>query len=150
MELNLRYRPGEDTVANFAADMVDGAREISGVELDYSEASLEAVDSIIQSFCDQGLDVDQMKETLFGFGCYVGEVFVRSAGGRWKELQPGDKSLSTLGWPLVVELPNGSLCNPIGKVFKRLEFGEGENLPYFYRVFVKPGIGRSGVPGSDA
>lgn len=132
MRLKLKYKPGPATAPQFAEDIVAAAEEISGVQLDFSEESLEDVDGILQSMLDDGVGVGEIKETLFGFGCYVGEVFVRNAGGAWKELVQND-----LGWPLVIALPDGSLCNPIDKVFKRLELGEGESLPYFYRVFAK-------------
>ena len=135
MLLDLKYDPSPETAVLFARDIVDLARYVSDVALDYSERSLEAVDSILQSFTDGGVRVHDVKGTLFGFGCYVGEVFVQTAGGAWKALAADDKSLEFLGWPLVVQLPSGTVCNPIGKVFKRLELGESENLPYFYKVF---------------
>jgi hypothetical protein len=71
---------------------------------------------------------------LFGFGCYVGEVFVRNAGGKWRN--SAETPLAELaGLPLLIELGTESFCNPIGKVFKRLENGEVDSLPYFYQVF---------------
>jgi hypothetical protein len=138
MLLNLKYTVCPETAPRFAADIVELAQQVSGVHLDYSVASLERVEAILHSFATGGVEIEQIKATLFGFGCYVGEVFVRHAGATWKELPPDDKSLPLLGWPLVVALPDGSISNPIGKVFKRMEYGEGENLPYFYRVFAKP------------
>jgi len=36
----------------------------------------------------------------------------------------------------VVKIPSGTLANPIGKAFKRVDLGETENLPYFYHVMV--------------
>jgi hypothetical protein len=34
-------------------------------------------------------------------------------------------------------MDSGDLVNPIGKAFKRVEYGLGENIPYFYDVFAK-------------
>ncbi|HVJ83533.1 MAG TPA: hypothetical protein VNC50_20880, partial [Planctomycetia bacterium] len=102
-----------------------------------SVASLRAVDDIIEDLRQEGCTSDQMAETLFGFGCYVGEVFVRNAGGRWRNA--AETSMADLaGFPLVVELGKESFCNPIGKVFKRMDNGEGDDLPYFYCVFTAP------------
>ena len=42
------------------------------------------------------------------------------------------------GFPLVIELGKGNYCNPIGKVFKRLENGEEDSLSYFYHLFTAP------------
>jgi hypothetical protein len=137
MELNLKYRPSIDTIPLFASDIVKSARKVSHVTLDYTASSLHDVDAIVQSFVDDGLPVEAIGETLFGFGCYVGEVFVRTASGVWKHIADDDRLLELMGWAFVVALPGDSVCNPIGKVFKRLELGESENLPYFYSVFAR-------------
>jgi hypothetical protein len=76
-----------------------------------------------------------MAETLFGFGCYVGEVFVRAAGGYWV-----DSATTGINWrfPLVVKLGEDAgdpVVNPIEKVFKRLDNGIEDNLPYFFAAF---------------
>jgi hypothetical protein len=38
---------------------------------------------------------------------------------------------------MVFELYDGSSCNPLGKVWKRLTNGEEDSLAYFYKVFAK-------------
>jgi hypothetical protein len=81
--------------------------------------------------------LENIGATLFAFGCYVGEVIVRNFGGKWrKEEETPMRGLG--GCFIVLELPNGKICNPVGKVFKRLELGEGESVRYFYQVFTKP------------
>jgi hypothetical protein len=137
MQLRLKYPPTVENAPRFAADMVGSAAEISGVDLDYSVASLKAVDDIIEGFRQDGCAADQIAATLFGFGCYVGEVFVRHAGGEWRNA--AETSMAKLaGFPLVIAFGKETLCSPIGKVFKRLENGEEDNLPYFYQVFTTP------------
>jgi hypothetical protein len=137
MRLQLNYRPIPENAVKFADEMVAAAAEISGVKLDYSVASLEEVDRIIEGLRQDGCTSDQVGETLFGFGCYLGEVLVRQAGGQWRNA--ADTSMADFaGFPLVVQLGDDSFCNPIGKTFKRLENGEEDNLPYFYRVFTNP------------
>jgi hypothetical protein len=134
MRLQLNYPPTPENAPKFAAEIVAAAADISGVKLDYSVASLSSVDEIIEGLRQNGCTPDQVGETLFGFGCYVGEVFVRRAGGRWRNA--GETSMANFaGFPLVVELGEESFCNPIGKAFKRLENGEEDSLPYFYQVF---------------
>jgi hypothetical protein len=86
----------------------------------------------------QGCTSEQIAETLFGFGCYVGEVFVRQAGGSWQAVASTPMA-NLAGFPLVVHLRNDSYCNPIGKAFKRLENGAEDSLPYFYAVFTNAG-----------
>jgi hypothetical protein len=144
MNLRLKYPPIPQNAARFAADIVEMAEEASGVVLDYSPRSLEDVDAIVQSFADDGCSADDVKETLFGFGCYVGEVFVRNTGATWRP--PDESEQDIFGWPMVIELGPESVCNPIGKVFKRLENGDADSLRYFYTVFAenppppKPGL----------
>lgn len=136
MNLRLKYNPTPDNAPKFARDIAASAAEISGVELDYSIESLKAVDEIIEGMRQDGCTTDQIAETLFGFGCYVGEVFVRQAGGQWRNTAKTSMA-QFAGVPLVVELGKETWCNPIGKVFKRLENGEGDSLPYFYQVFAE-------------
>lgn len=134
MELRLNYPPTAENAAKFAEDMVGPAAEISGVDLDYSVASLEAVDNIIESMRQDGCTSDQVSGALWGFGCYVGEVFVRQAGGKWRNTaETGMADIA--GFPMVVQLGEEKFCNPIGKAFKRLENGDEDYLPYFYKVF---------------
>jgi hypothetical protein len=134
MRLRLKYEPTPKNAPKFASDIIAAAAKISGVQLDYSVASLKAVDDIIEGMRKDGCTSQQVAETLFGFGCYVGEVFVRHAGSQWQNA--AETSMAGFaGFPLVIQLGKDSFCNPIGKVFKRLDNGEEDNLPYFYRVF---------------
>jgi hypothetical protein len=85
----------------------------------------------------QGVTVDQLAETLFAFGCYVGEVFVRHAAARW--IETPEQWLSAIGMRICIELPDQKrLCSPISKAFKRLENGDEDSLAYFYAVFSQP------------
>ena len=109
---------------------VDAARNVDGVDLDFSPNSLSEVDRIIGSFHAEGLSSDQVGETVFSFGCYVGEVFVHHHAGRW--IIP-KRSLLGFGGSdmMLVEMPNGVVCNPIGKAFKLLEQGASESVRIF-------------------
>lgn len=122
---------------DIAAEIVESAQEISRVTLDYSVESLQLVDDIIDEFHREKLDFDDMAETLYAFGCYVGEVFVRNAGATWRA-STQDELENVFGVPLILEMKaSNSLVNPIGKVIKRMENGDEDNLPYFYRAFTK-------------
>ena len=76
-------------------------------------------------------------------GCYIGEVFVRHARGRWTE-----GTRSQLGrilkrgnhW-MIVTLPGkvgDREVNPIGRAFKRVENGEPDSIVYFLHVLARP------------
>jgi len=147
MKLHLKYEPVPPNAARFASDIAEIAKRIDGVELDYSPDSLRAVDDLIERFHAERLTPDQVGETLFGFGCYVGEVFVRTVGGRWR-LAEDTPMRGFAGVQLVIEIPGVRYVNPIGKVFKRLENGREDALPYFYTVFAAPPASTTGTDGS--
>lgn len=137
MQLRLKFAPVPENAARFAGDIAASAAQVSGVQLDYTPDSLTLVDTIFDDFRADGLTGEQLAETLFGFGCYVGEVLTRHAGGRWRATA-GDEQ-AVVGWPILVELGEHRWCNPIGKAFKRLENGPEDSLRYFYTVFASGG-----------
>ena len=98
------------------------------------------MDDIIESFRADRQSIQDVKETLFGFGCYVGEVLVRAAGGAWRENDEEHRKF--MNAPFLVQLPSGTICNPIGKAFKRFNSGEEDDLPYFFTVFARHGNAR--------
>jgi hypothetical protein len=136
VQLKLQFAPTPENGPRHAAIAVNAARKVSRVELDYSVQSLKELDRVLDGFHRDRADVEAIAETLFTFGCYVGEVFVRNAQGRWVDVEETPmKNMEQ--FPIVIELPGGSLCNPIGRVFKRVENGLEDSLPYFYEVFGK-------------
>ena len=123
MDLRLKYAPIPENAPLFAADIAQSAFEVHRIDLDYRPGSLTDVDGIIEGFRIEGLTPNQIGETLFGFGCYVGEVFVRHAGGAWRATEETSMR-DVAGGPFVIELPHGGpirFANPLDKVFKRLE-----------------------------
>jgi hypothetical protein len=134
MELRLKYPPTPEAAPKHAALCVSAVKNVDGVELDYSVGSLTMLDGIIEKLRRDGVSSGDVAETLFTFGCYVGEVFVRNASGRWCSPE-GTPMEGVTGFPLLIHLGTGGYCNPIGKVFKRLDQGSEHNLPYFFQVF---------------
>lgn len=134
--LNLQYPPTPEAAPKHAELCVAAVKNVDNVELDYSIESLRELDQIIEQLRADGTTSEQIGETLYAFGCYVGEVLVRNASGRWVESShmplagPG-------GFPLV-QYGEKSVWNPIGKVFKRLEEGPEHDLPYFFQVITTP------------
>lgn len=135
MILHLHYTPTPENAPRFAEEAVEAVKKLQNVDLDYTPSSLHHIDEVLDIFNLGELSSIEMADTLFIFGCYVGEVFVRNAGARWRVTDETImKDLEDL--PLVLELSDGhNINNPIGKVFKRCDNGMVDNLPYFYTVF---------------
>ena len=138
MNLRLQFPPTPENAAAHAQLAVDAARNVDRVELNYSPQSLPEVDRIICKFHAEKMRADQIGETVFSFGCYVGEVLVRNLGGTWKNPEQSFWSRFGLGNSnmMVVEMPNGIVWNPIGKAFKLLENGKEDSVSYLYDVAV--------------
>ncbi|MFI6013521.1 hypothetical protein ACIBAG_32765 [Streptomyces sp. NPDC051243] len=99
--------------------------------LDYSVASLRVVDFLIDGLRKGGAEREQVRETLFGVGAYVGEVLVRRAGAVWVDFDAGQRAY--FGQPVGVRMPDGRVWNPLGKVHNRFDLGgPGESLQTFY------------------
>ena len=136
MNLRLQFAPTPENAAAHAQLAVDAARNVDRVELDFSPQSLSEVDRILSKFHAEKLRADQIGETVFSFGCYVGEVLVRHHGGSWQMPERGFLARLGLGNSnmMVVQMPNGIVWNPIGKAFKLLENGKEDSVSYFYDV----------------
>lgn len=131
--LRLPAPPEPEHAAELAQRVVGAASNISGVVLDYSPASLREVDGILGGFGEPGSDA--VAETIFTFGCYIGEVLVRHGGYRW--VRTPAQLAATLGRLTVYRESTGAHVNPIGKAFKRVDNGPVDDLSYFYVLFTR-------------
>ncbi len=124
--------PSPENAGEIAAMAVPVVEQNYGVVLDYGPASLKRLDVIIDDLRrDQRFEA--LQTLLFSLGCYVGEVLVRHAGGRWRtteELGLGKVASS----PIAVEMPDGRGCNPVGRVYKRFQKGREESLAGFFQA----------------
>ncbi|MFF4838274.1 hypothetical protein [Streptomyces sp. NPDC001315] len=117
VQLNPPLEPGN--APRHAAAIVATAADISGAALDYSPESIVLVEDIVDGFRAEGVTDEDMAESLVAFGCYVGEILTRHAGGAWRRALPAQATTVSL----VVELPDARECHPIDWVFRRLKFG---------------------------
>jgi hypothetical protein len=123
-----------NNAARFAEEIVEMAKELDGIDLDYSVDSLKHVDVILEGFRgDKSVTPKSIAATLFKFGCYVGEVIVRNNPGAHWICLPEDETESSLNSGLAVELVSETIVNPIGKAEKRLLNGEIDSLEFFYK-----------------
>jgi hypothetical protein len=133
VKLRLKYPATAGNAGDHAELAVRVAAEEFDTVLDYSPASLERLDGEVESLREEGLDGEAAAEVLFVFGCYLGEVMVRSLGGTWVST-PRSPLRDVSPWPMVVALPDGSAWDAIGKVYRRIELGDSEFLPAFFEL----------------
>jgi len=123
----------------YAADAVRQAPAF-GARLDYSEASLQALDQILSRIRDEfpsppsNISSDdpaqkQIDAASRVWGGYFGETIRRLWGGEWGvETYPGTTA------PVVSVDVGGAKIFPVMKVYRRLTQGDGENVWNFYQM----------------
>lgn len=127
MQLQLKYPLEPDSAPRLAAAVVASAADISDAELDYSPGTIELVEEIVDGFRSDGATCGEMAESLVAFGCYIGEILIRRAGGVWRHAPATRQAI-----PLVVQLPDVRQCQPIDWVFRRLEHGPDVSISALY------------------
>ncbi len=133
--MSLVYPPTPEYAPMFAVLARETAWQVSGIELDDTSKSLPLVERIVDRFRAQGKTHNDIPGTVFMFGCYVGEIFVREREAAWIEASKTPMRDHAGGVPILIELGTDTFCNPIGKVAKRLDNGDVDSLVYFYEVF---------------
>lgn len=134
--LRLPFAPTPQNAAALADRAVKTIRDVEGIALDYSPSSLKHIDRIVLGFHAEGLRFNEVGETAFVFGCYVGEVIVRNLGARW---EMPDEEGRKLGFGMMgVRLRDGTFLNPIGKALKLLQNGSEDSVEYFYHALAAP------------
>ncbi len=123
------FRSIAEMMHSCADSAVETARDRFGFELDYSEASIESLETILATVSTtlNLLENDQVEEQVKLWGGYLGEVIRRYWNGGWDLiLYPGGSAaVPTL-------LVSGSQIYPLLKVYRRLTMGDGENVWKFY------------------
>ena len=133
--LNLQHAILPEHGEKFAAQFVASIKSIDNIDLDYSPKSVALVDEFLQRFTDEGLSVNDFAETIFVAGCYVGEVMVRNANGKWISNNEMDLPPAISPMPIVIKFSDSEFADPITKAYKRFYFGESDKIEYFYHSF---------------
>jgi hypothetical protein len=116
----------EDNVADYADTLVLQVRA-GGHALDYSEASLGTLESLLRASDAQFQSPDfpeaQRNLVVFYDGCYLGEVMARNLGGTWR-FDEADWAASTLIFPYE---DGGLQVFPFQKLHRRVTEGPDKN-----------------------
>jgi hypothetical protein len=129
-----------DVMKAYAEDAVDLARERFQTELDFSEASLEQVESVLATLHnalpkgpfekspERGPSQEQIWQMSKVWGGYIGEVIRRRWGGKWIE-----KTTAHPGTVITLRVL-GTDIFPLAKVYRRLINGPEDNVHHYYQV----------------
>ena len=110
---------------------VESASERFGFSLDYSEATLEQLETIVTNVAAElstGDDKNKAEYETKLWGSYFGEVIRRRWEGNW-DLATYPGSAVTVPAILVHE----AQLFPLVKVYRRLSLGDAENLWLYYQ-----------------
>jgi len=132
-------------IAQAAEDAVAVCEYLRGVPLDYSEASLAAVEEALGQAAswDDELSPEQLQNFARAFGCYILEVARRQFGGRYCWFEQRDAPVLVVGEPVFrVALLSWDL------VRGRLSGDPAFNIPFVYAGFAERV--RQAEPGVDA
>mgnify|MGYP001478426144 CR=1 FL=1 len=121
--LALPHPATPENMRSLADVAVRDAADDEGVTLDYSVESLHAVDRILIGYHERGVVLGSILETVFCYGCYVGEVI--RGQGEWAWVRSPRPEL--MGMLPVLQSPDGELLAPIAKAFKCVQHGEEDS-----------------------
>ncbi|MEP3786982.1 hypothetical protein [Ascidiaceihabitans sp.] len=120
--------------AQRAENFVEVAKQ-NGDAFDYSAKSIEALDDLLGGFFDSGNKPEDMLGTILVASCYLGEVFRRVEKAEWIDgTSLGDDVMpAEMRFPLMMRLDETYFA-PYSKVYKRLENGAEDSLPFYFQV----------------
>lgn len=121
----------------YSLDAVDMAKGQLGINLDWSDASIENVEKALAKMHASYVVTwpkptpEQVMSFAKGFGSYVGEVYRRNHGGEW-----GIVSLNGEKFP-GLRTKAGTNFWPWGRVANRITDGDENNVFDYYQVLLK-------------
>jgi hypothetical protein len=113
---------------------IEVAAEQFAITLDWSEKSVRHIEDILGQMHDDIPRAQPPDSAIWNFarafGSYVGEVLRRHHGGEWGMVTLGGDSFPG------IELPNGVLCWPWGRAYKRITNGPEDNIWHYYTIAI--------------
>lgn len=113
-----------------SAQWIAQALSSSGYKADFSPESFWEIDRFFDEQTQDGkakpggLLAESLGQRLFAMGSYLGEVVLRSAGGRWVAEDSGPESEMNV----MVELGDGTQGWPVQRAMKRFQNGAEDGI----------------------
>ncbi len=130
--------PNIQTVAEaYALDARDFFQQQFRVTLDWSDASILSVETVMESMHRGLASARPTEEHVMNFaklfGSYVGEVYRRRHGATWGIIEHDGQQ-----FPGLQATGSGNLFWPWGRARNRLVEGADHNLWHYYSALIKP------------
>lgn len=109
-----------------AAEFLLLAQSDYGLDLDYTPDTLRQLEEVLEERFAQG-SADENAALIVSMGCYVGEVLVRTFGGRWSADEEFFHSPA-----VVIEGRLQTHTFPLSRVWRRFEYGSQHSLVDYY------------------
>lgn len=133
MSANFTSRAAQETtevMAELADVFVNGTAAEMGIDIGWGEQGAANLDGLCEAFRWSEPPPDVKQSMIMSMGAYLGELIVRTTGGRWGY----DNELREA----VIETGDGVVAWPHTRVAKRLEQGPEHSLYQYYRYAVHP------------
>lgn len=118
----------------YSLDMVDFAKSMIKLDLDWSDASVEIVEELADALHGQYIQdkppEDQVRQFWMMIGCYIGEVARKNHRCTWGWVSMDDHRFEGL------QARDGKLFWPVGKARARVMTGAEDNLWHDYQTAV--------------
>jgi len=115
-----------------AASAVEQLQGRAGGRLDYSPASLQAVEEMLAEASKQAIKPEAREALIELLGCYILEVGFREFGGKWSWHEERRQPVLIVGEPAF-----HVAMIAFDKVRGRLSGDAGDNIPFFYEGFAE-------------
>jgi len=124
----------------YSRDLVGFAWQQFGVALDWTDASIEKLESIATAFHDDYKrtrpPLKQVEPFYRMFGSYIGEVYRRNHGAEWGWVTNGEDRFPGL------QCTSRTLCWPWARAHNRIINGPEDNLWHYYQHLLDVGAPR--------
>ena len=124
----------QEMMESAAGQAVAFAKEAIEMNLDFSEASVNYIEQILDSFHrgiikQSNVTEEELENTAVVWGAYLGEVLRRNFNGEWVAEGDGLYALN------ISDEKNNFKIFPINKVYKRLKNGLEDNVAFYFETF---------------
>lgn len=112
---------GKDQFKQYAQIHIDTTKQSLGVDLNFDEKSILALDNLIQNAWPDQPPI-QIDNVILLFGSFLGEAIIKNLGGQWVKVEQG--------WGIKIE---DTTLMVFTKVKKRFLNGIEDSISYYYK-----------------